>query len=94
MRITSIESVPPQTVYAVQTSTGTFIADGLAHHNCYNCNVNLKGSWVEYEKHLIEEYGQETVDNLKQRKHEIKKMKAHEWEELAEKYKQKYKELE
>jgi hypothetical protein len=67
MRIKSIQKVEPREVIALQTTTGTFIADGLAHHNCYHCNVNLSGNWVVYERNMIAQYGIETVDILKKR---------------------------
>ena len=65
MKITKITEVKPETVYAIQTSTETFIADGLAHHNCYHCNVGLKGNFVPYEDFMLEKYGQEEIDRLK-----------------------------
>jgi hypothetical protein len=64
MKIKKITEVTPRTVYAVQTSTGTFIADGLAHHNCYNCNHTLKGNWDRYYDFMLRKYGQETIDDL------------------------------
>lgn len=60
---------------------------------CYNCNVNLRGNWVEYEKHLLNEYGAEEVERLKGSKNQIQKKLAYEWLELEEEYKNKYEEL-
>ena len=38
------------------------------HCQCHQCNVNLSGNWVEYEKKIIEVYGQDVCDMLKQLK--------------------------
>jgi len=38
------------------------------HAQCYHCNINLSGNWVNYEAFMISEYGQEHVDNLKLRR--------------------------
>lgn len=38
------------------------------HSQCHYCNINLSGNWVEYEKKIIEVYGQEVCDELKQLK--------------------------
>lgn len=60
---------------------------------CYNCNVNLKGAWVEFEAHLVQEIGQEAVEGLKRGKYSVLKRELGDWLELAELYKQKYEEL-
>ncbi len=43
MLITKITKIKPKKVFAIQTSTKTFIADGLAHHNCMRCNIHGQG---------------------------------------------------
>lgn len=85
MKIKSIKEIPIETVYAVQTTTGTFIADGLAHHNCYHCNVNLSGNWPEYRARMIAKYGEEHVTTLEERRHEI--VKEFDYEAEIQKYK-------
>lgn len=35
---------------------------------CYHCNINLSGNWVEYERNIKEKWGQGKVDELKQLK--------------------------
>ena len=40
------------------------------HCQCYQCNINLSGNWVEYEKRIIEVYGREICDELKRLKWE------------------------
>lgn len=39
---------------------------------CYRCNINLSGNWVEYEKQLNEEMGDGFTDQLKQRNEDTK----------------------
>lgn len=38
------------------------------HCQCHYCNINLSGNWVEYERKIIEVYGQEMCDELKELK--------------------------
>jgi len=33
---------------------------------CYQCNINLSGNWLEYERQIIKVYGQEICDELKE----------------------------
>ena len=39
---------------------------------CYRCNIHLSGNWIEYEKHLKREKGQDFVEELKQRNENTK----------------------
>lgn len=32
---------------------------------CYNCNINKSGNWIAFEKHLIQEKGEQIVIHLK-----------------------------
>jgi hypothetical protein len=64
MKVKSIEEVAPRRVYAVRTSTGTFVADGLAHHNCYGCNVMSQGRQYEFGIAIDELYGEGTAKAL------------------------------
>lgn len=57
MKIKSIKKVRPERVYAVKTTTNTFIADGLAHHNCVNCNMYQSGNLSVYAVKLEQKYG-------------------------------------
>lgn len=66
------------------------IDEDFVHGQCYNCNVNLKGNWIEYEKAMIKLWGKKKVEEAKNRKGQTKIMKAYEWIELAELYKLKY----
>lgn len=66
MKVKSIEEVAPRKVYAVRTSTGTFVADGLAHHNCYGCNVMSQGRQYEFGIAIDLLYGEGTAKSLHQ----------------------------
>lgn len=67
MRIKTIKKVKPRKVYAISTTTATFISDGLFHHNCVNCNRNLYGNSKAYRMRLILDYGEEAVIDLEMR---------------------------
>jgi hypothetical protein len=69
MRVKSIKKVEPRIVYAVKTSTGTYIADGLAHHNCTGCNMFKQGEQYLYAKALDYKYGEGTADGLMSQRH-------------------------
>jgi hypothetical protein len=93
MRVRSITEVPPRRVWAVRTSTGTFIADGLAHHNCYHCNVGLKGNWIEFYKHMVKDFGEERVKEMIYKEKEVKQYKIYQIEEIRTEIKNRLKEL-
>ena len=42
IRVTKLELLGTNPVMAVQTSTGTYVAEGLASHNCYSCHASGK----------------------------------------------------
>lgn len=48
------------------------------------------GSFVEYEIALLELYGPEEVQRLKDLKHQYKKFSAEEYREISDKYRKKY----
>jgi hypothetical protein len=59
------------------------------HAQCYACNVMMHGNALEYAKRLLEDYGQEVIDDLWKKKHETKHWSAKELQELIDVYKQK-----
>ena len=63
------------------------------HGQCYNCNQNLKGNWVHYEKFMLSKYGEKITTEEKQAKFGNLKYTAAELEGKCEYYKQKYDEL-
>jgi len=84
MRIKTITEVKPRRVYAVTTTTGTFVADGMAHHNCVACNLYQKGKPDVFAVNLI----QEKVDivTLQQSRYQILKVDSIWYQEQIEKY--------
>lgn len=38
------------------------------HCQCYHCNINLSGNWLEYRKKMIETYGLEETERIEQLK--------------------------
>lgn len=63
------------------------------HAQCYHCNINLSGNWVEYEKAIIKKYGKEKCEELKQMKYENNKWTRADYEEKINYYKTKLKEF-
>ena len=86
MKIKKIKKVKPRIVYALKTSSHTFIADNLAHHNCYACNVGRGGEQYIFGKNLEKEIGEEGVERLRQKRYQAKKITPKEWEKLANHY--------
>lgn len=84
MKIKSIKKVTPRRVYAITTSTHTFIADGLAHHNCYGCNVMHQGRQYEFAKQIEQYYGTGTADKLAEMATQSHPFKAEELLEIIE----------
>ena len=64
MRVRSVKRVKPRTVFAVETSTGTFIADGLAHHNCAGCNIFGNGQHIPFTAFMTDYHGHEVMDEI------------------------------
>lgn len=87
MKIKSIKLVQPRTVYAIKTSSGTFISDGLAHHNCAPCNLYKRGNPSVYALELTKRYGPHILEELQLLRKENYKINRAEYEELIEKYK-------
>ena len=68
--IKSIKKIKPKPVYALKTSTATFIADGIYHHNCVGCNMFNQGRLDVYALNLVKEYGAGILEELQKIKHE------------------------
>lgn len=64
------------------------------HCQCYYCNINLSGNWVEYERKIIEVYGKKVCEELKWLKWNSKvKYTTSDYEDMFEKLKDKTKGL-
>ena len=58
---------------------------------CYRCNINLSGNWIEYEKRLRKEMGEDYPEKLKARNESTKgQMYREDWYEM---YLKNYKEI-
>jgi hypothetical protein len=79
--VKSIKRVEPEVVYALKTTTGTFIADEVYHHNCGICNFN-QGEQFKYAKALDLKYGDGTAEQLEKEAKEPKTWTIPELEQI------------
>ncbi len=63
------------------------------HGQCWNCNYNLKGNWVEYERFMLSKYGQQKTNEEKAAKYFNTKYTATELENIRNYYKHQYERL-
>ena len=63
------------------------------HAQCYGCNVMKRGNTTEYWLFMEKEYGRVVIDELLGLDKETKQFKVFELEEIAEKYKEKLKNM-
>jgi len=63
------------------------------HAQCYNCNINLRGSALEYRRQIIKLYGEGYDEVLEQEAKEIRKYSVEGLTNLAKEYKIKAEEL-
>ncbi len=63
------------------------------HAQCYRCNGPRKGNWPAYLKRMLAEYGQTVVDELMAKAHVPTRLKAVDYLDMAELYKQRTAEL-
>jgi DNA-directed RNA polymerase subunit N (RpoN/RPB10) len=73
--------------------SGVMWDERAAHGQCYNCNINLKGNWRKYEDHMLADYGQKVVDELKALDRIDLHLKVQDYLDIEMKYKNKLKEL-
>lgn len=92
MKIKKIQEVSPEIVYAISTTTGTFIADGLAHHNCVGCNVFQAGNYPIFS-HKLDQEDPTLRPRLREKASQTKQWKSYELEELIESLKLKIKQI-
>lgn len=60
---------------------------------CVGCNLYGNGKILDFEENLVKELGQEEVDILKARRHQVMKVNRAWYEEMIELYKNKAKEI-
>lgn len=59
------------------------------HAQCYNCNINLKGNTLNYADALVELYGEDIIEELRENARKTKKFTIAELEEFKLKLKEK-----
>lgn len=67
--------------------------EDLVHAQCYNCNVNLGGNWVAYERVMIALYGQKKVDEFKKLVPMTIDMTIQDYQDIEAKFRQKIEDL-
>ena len=75
-------------------SLATKLLEENIHPQCKGCNGFRAGNMIEYTTYMIDTYGREFVDELRQKKHEIKKFTRSELEELIKELKERVKDAE
>ena len=81
-------------ITAANCGLNLYFHEKNVHCQCYHCNINLSGNWLEYEKRLAEIYGIETCEELKSLKWLSQiKYTVPDYVDMIEKYNQKFQEL-
>lgn len=65
----------------------------IVNGQCYNCNFNLKGNWVEYERVMVKRFGREKVEEMKLRAKQTVKYTTQDMLNIEAKYKQKLEDI-
>lgn len=55
-------------ITAANCGLALYFHEQNVHCQCYHCNVNLSGNWLEYEEKIIQVYGQKVCNELKELK--------------------------
>ena len=63
------------------------------HGQCYHCNVGLKGNKLEYWLFMERTYGRKVIDQLIRESKQTIQYKTHDYERIAQEYKEKLAEL-
>jgi hypothetical protein len=64
-KIASSRRIDNDTVYAIETTSATYVADGVYHHNCaMRCNKMRSGEYEKYRLALKDKYGEEVPEEL------------------------------
>lgn len=82
-------------VYLMETSSGTFVSDGICHHNCQACNRYRDDHLVGYADWLIKNRGMKEFQRLVETKQDWKdgKIKPFNMDELKKIYNDNLKEV-
>lgn len=60
-----------------------------SHAQCYSCNIEKKGNWVNYYQFMRNKYGQEVIDELIEKDKEMLQRKSEDYKILIELYTEK-----
>ena len=64
------------------------------HSQCYRCNINLGGNGAEYYPYMLDKYGIEVINELRELSRTTKKITIPEYEDMIKDMEQKLKDLE
>lgn len=70
-------------------SNNVLFDEEIVNGQCYNCNFNLKGNWVPYERVMVKRFGRKKVEEMKKKASVKVKMTAKDMVAVQEKYKKK-----
>ena len=76
-----------QVVYAMKTTSGTFIANNMSHHNC---NRYKNGNYEVYTPKMVKELGEKKAGEIKFRAHNGGKVTTVEMDEMLTELKKKW----
>lgn len=93
IRICKATIQPNDIVYALQTRNGTYLADGVVHHNCKVCNVYKNGNYQVYEPKIKRELGIDEVQKLWDKAYSGRKFTNWELDDMLKQIKKDYKQL-
>ncbi len=68
---------------------GVLFDDRGIHAQCYQCNCEKKGQWVEYEQYMLARYGKKVTDEIKANKFKVVKYTEEDYRRIADEYRQK-----
>lgn len=80
--------------YIPRNILATRFLEDNCHPQCVGCNVFKKGNLGEYALYILKNYGEEKLDFLHQMKHQTVKYKAHDYEEMIDKWKEEISDME
>jgi len=75
-----------------RTNSILFVEDGI-HIQCIYCNMYNEGNKSEYERYMLDRYGKEKCDRLKDLKHIQKSLSLFELKAIEQEYKDRLKKL-
>jgi len=75
IKVISVTEKGIKPVVSLTTSTNTFIANNILHHNCSSCNRIHEENILPHTQAMLQAYGAERVDGLNVR-WQVSKQKA------------------